>query len=167
MNRLFDDAFRGFGFGDLARGAAGVGWPQVEVTDLDKEFRVTAELPGLEENDVEIRVEDGVLSLRGEKHSEVDNKERRYGERFCGQFERRIALPSDVDEDRANATFKDGVLTITLPKTERAFQSRVSARSLGGRRRAAPQRRALVHCRPPFQNRVSFECRIWAKDPRL
>lgn len=121
MNRLFDDAFRGFGLGELMQtGRSGFGWPQVEVTDLDKELRVTAELPGLEEKDVEIRIEDGVLSLRGEKHSEFDDKERRYSERSYGQFERRIALPVEVDDDRASATFKNGILTVTLPKTERA-----------------------------------------------
>lgn len=120
MNRLFDNAFRGFGFDELARPSAGFGWPQVEVNDSDKELRVTAELPGLEEKDVEIRIEDGVLSLRGEKHAEHEDKDRRYSERYYGQFERRIALPAEIDDERANATFKNGVLTITLPKTERA-----------------------------------------------
>lgn len=120
MNRLFDDAFRGFGLGDLQLGGSGLGWPQVEVTDLDKEVRVTAELPGLDEKDVEIRIEDGVLSLRGEKHAEHEDKDRRYSERYYGRFERRIPLPAEVDDDSANARFKNGVLTITLPKTERA-----------------------------------------------
>jgi HSP20 family protein len=123
MNRLFDDAFRGFGFGDLARATTGFGWPQVEVTDLDKELRVTAELPGLDENDVEIRIEDGVLSLRGEKQSDFDDKDRRYSERFYGSFERRIVLPAEVDDERVSATFKNGVLSVTLPKTERARES--------------------------------------------
>lgn len=120
MNRLFDDAFRGFGLSDLTRTQAGFGWPQVEVTDLDKELRVTAELPGVEEKDVEIRIEDNVLMLRGEKHAEQEDKDRRYSERYYGQFERRIALPAEVDDDGANATFRNGLLTVTLPKTERA-----------------------------------------------
>lgn len=120
MNRLFDDAFRGFGFADLVRGDAGFSWPQVEVTDFEKELRVTADLPGLEEKDVDIRIEDGVLSLKGEKHAEFNDKDRRYSERYYGQFERRIALPAEIDDERARATFKNGVLTITLPKTERA-----------------------------------------------
>ena len=115
MNRLFDEAFRGFGIS-----GANAAWPQLEVMDHDKEVRVTAELPGLDDKDVEIRVEDGVLSLRGEKHADFDDKERHYSERFYGQFERRITLPAEVDEDRASATFKNGVLTVTLPKSERA-----------------------------------------------
>jgi len=84
---------------------------------------VTAELPGLEEKDVEIQVDDDVLTISGEKRSEIDDKDRRYSERYYGRFERRIALPAEVDEDRANASFRNGVLTVTLPKTERARQN--------------------------------------------
>jgi HSP20 family protein len=120
MDRLFDDAFRGFGFSALGQG--GLSWPQVEVVDREKEVRVTAELPGLEDKDVELRVEDNVLVLRGEKRTEFDDAERQYSERSYGRFERHIALPAEVDDERANATFRNGVLTVTLPKTERARQ---------------------------------------------
>jgi HSP20 family protein len=82
--------------------------------------RITAELPGLEEKDVELRVEDGILMLRGEKRTEFDDAETQYSERSYGRFERHIALPAEVDDERANATFRNGVLTVTLPKTERA-----------------------------------------------
>lgn len=121
MDRLFDDAFRGFGLGTFD-GANTLSWPHVEVVERDKEVRVTAELPGLDEKDVEIQVDDNVLSLRGEKRTEIDDKDRRYSERYYGRFERQIALPAEVDDERANATFKNGVLTVTLPKTERARQ---------------------------------------------
>jgi HSP20 family protein len=121
MDRLFDDAFRGFGLSDFSR-ANGFGWPHVEVVDRDKEIRVTAELPGLLEKDIEIQVEDDVLTLRGEKRSEFNDEDRRYSECYYGRFERRVALPTEVDEDRANATFRNGVLTVVLPKTERARQ---------------------------------------------
>jgi HSP20 family protein len=119
MDRLFDDAFRSFGLSSFGNGA---GWPHVEVVDRDKEVRVTAELPGLEEKDVELRVEDNTLVLRGEKRTEVDDQERQYSERYYGRFERHVALPAEVDDERANATFRNGVLTVTLPKTERARQ---------------------------------------------
>lgn len=121
MDRLFDDAFRGFGLSPF--NGEGLSWPNVELVERDKEIRVTAELPGLEEKDVEIQVDDDVLILRGEKRTEIDDKERRYSERSYGRFERRIALPAEVDEERANASFKNGVLTVTLPKTERARQN--------------------------------------------
>jgi HSP20 family protein len=121
MDRLFEDAFHGFGLSAFSNDNA-LGWPHVEVVDRDKEVRVTAELPGLEEKDVEIRVEDNMLVLRGERRTEFDDQERHYSERYYGRFERRLALPAEVDDERANATFRNGVLTIMLPKTERARQ---------------------------------------------
>ena len=122
MDRLFDDAFRGFGLTSFG-GNNGMGWPHVEVVEQDKEVRVIAELAGLEEKDVQVQVDDGVLTLRGEKRTEIDDQDRRYSERFYGRFERRIALPAEVDDERASATFRNGVLTVTLPKTERARQN--------------------------------------------
>lgn len=119
MDRLFDDAFRGFGVSPFG-GDFAASWPHVEVSERDKDVRVTAELPGLEEKDIELRVEDNVLILSGEKRHEVDDEERHYSERFYGRFERRLALPADVDDDRAEAKFRNGLLTVTLPKTERA-----------------------------------------------
>jgi HSP20 family protein len=117
INRLFDDAFRDFGL--PASSASGLMWPSLEVTEHEKDIRVTAELSGLDEKDVEIAVEDGVLTIRGEKRTEVDDKERRYTERAYGRFERRVTLPAEVEEERAKATFKNGLLTVTLPKSER------------------------------------------------
>jgi HSP20 family protein len=121
MNRLFDDVFRGFDAPTLwgGRGA----WPQLEVQDADSEYRVTAELPGLEEKDVEVLFEDGVLILRGEKRAEAEDPGRAFSERVYGRFERRLSL-GDVDEDRIQARFRNGVLTVTVPKSEQS-QSRV------------------------------------------
>ncbi|WP_135213057.1 Hsp20/alpha crystallin family protein [Vitreimonas flagellata] len=118
MNRLFDDTFNGFGLAPFTREQNSFGFPSVELTETDKELKVTAELAGLDEKDIEINIQDDVLTLRGEKHTETDDKERRYSERFYGRFERRMALPAQVDEDRAKASFKNGVLTVTLPKLE-------------------------------------------------
>jgi HSP20 family protein len=120
VNRLFDDAFRGFGVPALAGFDHAAGWPHVELGETDKELRVTAELPGLDEKDVEISVEEGALTLRGEKRSEVEDKDRGYSERSYGRFERRIGLPKGIDRDQASASFRNGVLTVTLPKTEAA-----------------------------------------------
>ena len=123
VNRLFDDVFRGFGVPAFAGFDRPAGWPHVELGETDKEIRVTAELPGLDEKDVEITVEDGALTLRGEKRSEVEDKDCGYTERSYGRFERRIGLPQGVDRDKADATFKNGVLTVTLPKTEAANEN--------------------------------------------
>jgi len=92
----------------------------VEMAETNKEIRVTAELPGLEETDVEVTLDDGVLVLRGEKRSESEDKDRQFSERFYGQFERRIPVGTEVEQDKVEARFKNGVLTITMPKTERA-----------------------------------------------
>jgi len=120
IDRLFDDMFRVPSF-------AGVGtmsWPSVEVSDSEREVRISAEVPGLSENDVEVTIDDGVLSIRGEKKSETDDKNRGYSERWYGRFERRIALPSGVEQDKAEASFRDGVLTVTLPKSAEATSGR-------------------------------------------
>ena len=124
MNRLFDDVFRGFDSRLPALGRfssfGGGGWPNVEISDSEKEIRVTAEVPGLEEKDIEVMLEDGVLTLKGEKRSETEDKDRQFSERFYGRFERRIPLGYEVEDDKVSAGFKNGVLTVALPKTERA-----------------------------------------------
>jgi len=123
MNWLFDDTLRGFGVPALTGFDRAAGWPHVELGETDKEIRVTAELPGLDEKDVEITVEDGALTLRGEKRSEVEDKDRGYTERNYGRFERRIGLPQGIERDHAAATFRNGVLTVTLLKTEAANEN--------------------------------------------
>ena len=127
MNRLFDDVFRGFdsrfpAFGGLS--SFNGGWPNVEISETDKEIKVTAEIPGLDEKDVEVLLNDGVLTLRGEKRSEVEDKDKQFSERFYGHFERRIPVGLEVDEDKIEARFKNGVLNIALPKSAKA-QSQV------------------------------------------
>ncbi|MXQ11914.1 Hsp20/alpha crystallin family protein [Microvirga makkahensis] len=124
MNRLFDDVFRTFDmapFGSLggtghSTGRVG-GWPHVEVVETDGDIRVSAELPGIEEKDVEVLMGDGVLTIRGEKKSEIEDKDHAFSERYYGRFERRIPLAWDVEDDKVDASFKNGVLTVTMPKS--------------------------------------------------
>jgi HSP20 family protein len=120
MNRLFDDIFRGFDMAPSAGMGRMAGWPHVEVAETDKDVRIPAELPGLEDKDVEVLMGDGVLTIRGEKKSEVEDKERAFSERYYGRFERRIPLGQGVDEDKVEAAFKNGVLTVTMPKSAQA-----------------------------------------------
>jgi HSP20 family protein len=122
MNRLFDDVFNGFGSVPALAGR-NFGWPNVEVVEAGA-LRVSAELPGLDEKDVDVLVEDGVLTLKGEKRAETTDKERGYSERSYGRFERSIALPFAVQEDKAEATFRNGVLTVTLPRAADAPERR-------------------------------------------
>jgi HSP20 family protein len=124
MNRLFDDVFRGFDMTPLGGERfldGAMGWPKIEVSETDKELKVMAELPGLEDKDVEVELANGVLAIRGQKKTEVEDKERLFSERYYGQFERRIPV-DDVEQDKVAASFKNGVLTVTLPKSPEARQ---------------------------------------------
>ena len=123
IDRLFDDVFRG-SIPSLGGARSMMAWPSVEVGETDRDIRITAEVPGMSDKDIEVLVEDGVLTLRGEKKSQTEDKDRGYSERFYGRFERRIALPIGVDHKAAKADFKEGVLNITLPKTEDAERGR-------------------------------------------
>jgi len=115
MNRLFDDVFRGFDLMPFGNTGMTMSWPNLEVVETDREVRVCAELPGMDEKDVEVLLEDGVLTLKGEKLAESQNEGRRFSERFYGRFMRQLPV-GEVDEDKVQASFKHGVLTVTLPK---------------------------------------------------
>src|SRR4051812_41257720 len=125
MNRLFDDVFNRFDAGvPSLRGRTpdwlGASWPIVEVNASENEGRVSAELPGMDEKDIEVLVDNDVLTIGGEKKSESEDQGRRFSERYYGRFQRSIALPFEVDEEKAEASFKNGVLTVTLPKSATA-----------------------------------------------
>jgi HSP20 family protein len=119
MNRLFDDAFRSFDVAPFS--TQGIGWPSVEVNETEKEVKVIAELPGLEEKDVNVELRDGLLTISGEKKGETEDKERRFSERYYGRFERSVPV-DDVDQEKVEASFKNGVLTVKLPKSPTAQQ---------------------------------------------
>ncbi|QFQ88809.1 Hsp20 family protein [Paracoccus kondratievae] len=124
VDRLFDDFFRSFATRSPVlpgiSGWPGTNWPSVEITETDKAINISAELPGLEEKDVEVLLEDGLLTLRGEKTSTTEDSARQFSERVYGRFERRIPLPAGIDEVAVEAAFRNGVLTVTLPRTETA-----------------------------------------------
>ena len=123
MDRLFDDMFRSPAFGRFGEfGGTTGGWPSLDVRETDGEVVVTAEVPGMTEKDVELLVADGMLTIRGEKKGERD--ERGYSERWYGHFERQVPLPVSVDEEHCKADFHNGLLTIHLPKSREAEQSR-------------------------------------------
>ncbi|HWP26838.1 MAG TPA: Hsp20/alpha crystallin family protein [Xanthobacteraceae bacterium] len=124
VNRLFDDVFRGFDLTPFSSDRffdRAMGWPNIEVSETDKDVKVIAELPGLDEKDVQVELSDGVLVIKGEKRADTEDKDRLISERFYGRFERRIPI-DEVDEDKVTASFKNGVLTVTLPKSVQAQQ---------------------------------------------
>ena len=120
INRMFGSFLPDFPWrGDAWEGA----WvPKVDISETKGELVVAAELPGMKRDDVSIRIENNVLTLKGEKQREEEKEGTNYYrvERCCGSFTRSFALPSTVDANKVKAGFKDGVLTITLPKTEEA-----------------------------------------------
>lgn len=123
VNRIFDDVFRSYDRSLSSFGAfpgLNNGWPNVEVSETDSDIKVTAEIAGLDEKDVEVLLKDGVLTLKGEKRSETEDEDKQFSERFYGRFERRIPLGTDIDEDKVEASFKNGLLSVVLPKSEKA-----------------------------------------------
>jgi HSP20 family protein len=118
MNRAFDSFFRGFDLAGPAQMGWAAVWPHVDISETDKEVKVVAELPGLEEKDIEVTLHDGVLTLQGEKKAGSDNT--LYRERWHGQFQRSLQLGPDFDPDKVAASFRNGVLTVTVAKRPEA-----------------------------------------------
>jgi HSP20 family protein len=135
MERMFDQFRRGFGLPASRRGfetepfwrgegGFGLAVPAVDVAEDEKAYHITAELPGLSEKDIEVELSGDMLTISGEKRDEREEKEKshHFSERRYGSFRRSFALPQGVDRDKVEATFKNGVLSLTLPKTPDAMQ---------------------------------------------
>ena len=132
INRLFDD----FGWGSwqpfprslfaaeplFRRGLMRATMPAVDLVESDKAYEITAELPGMDEKNIDVKVTDGRLSIKGEKQEEKEEKKKDYylHERRFGSFERSFDLPESVDPEKIEASFKKGVLTVTLSKKAEA-----------------------------------------------
>jgi HSP20 family protein len=136
FDRLFDvfsGPFGGTHGGSLMRA------PETDVIETQDEIRVQTEMPGLSRDDIELDLENNVLTIRGEKHEErtEDEREGRYhlAERRYGVFTRSFVLPRDVDAERIQADFENGVLTVTIPKSEQAKRRRIEVRGGDGHER--------------------------------
>ena len=135
VDHLFDDFRMGkwrLPFG--RRSAFEMAWPRAEafrvapamdMAEKDDAYEISAELPGMDEKNVEVKVSNGMLIIRGEKCEEKEEREKEFylSERRFGSFQRSFQLPAGVDADKIDATFTKGVLTVRLPKTEEAKQS--------------------------------------------
>jgi HSP20 family protein len=129
LQREIDRVFDAFSGGFFTRGD-GAPFPSVDVAETDREIKVSCELPGLEEKDVQVSLVDNVLTIRGEKRAEHEegDKANRLVERSYGAFSRAIELPAYVEADQVKATMKHGVLKITAPKTEGSHVKRIDVR---------------------------------------
>jgi HSP20 family protein len=142
MNRLFDDVFRGFGVPAPANlGGAGLGnlmMPQMDVRETENEIRIAVEMPGVAPDEVEIQLDDDVLTIRGEK--KIERKDERenahFTERAYGTFQRILRLPVKVDPNQVQANFDNGVLTVTLPKPKGQEASRRISVQSGAQQRS-------------------------------
>lgn len=130
-DRLFEDFFRGFrgqlpvkwNPWELTPDIFGIdGWPRVDMSETDEEVKVTAELPGVEKDNIDISVTDDRITIRGQKEEKEEKRKRGYYqmERSFGSFQRSFMLPCEVESDQVDASFKDGVLSVTLPKSAAA-----------------------------------------------
>jgi len=129
VDRLFDSFGGGFWPSPFRRSAFDIEpfwrrestWsaaPAVDIAESERAYEITAELPGMDEKNIEVKLMDGTLTIKGEKQEEKEEKKKDYylSERRFGSFERSFAIPESVDESKIDANFKKGVLTVTLPK---------------------------------------------------
>jgi len=125
IDRVFDDVFRGFPFipGNPGRPLPSLApstWlkPTMDIAANDKEYTVTVELPGIDENDIQLELEGDTLKIKGEKKQEKEEKEKDFYrvERSYGSFQRMLSLPEDADQAGIEAKFSKGVLTVSLPR---------------------------------------------------
>jgi HSP20 family protein len=129
MNRLFDDFWSDFPIagrrGERAL-TSSVFSPRVDVSETDTEVKVSAELPGMDEKDINVEMDDSAITVRGERHEEKEDKGKNWysREQTYGSFHRVIPLPASVDGAKAKAKFKKGILTVTVPKREEAQDKR-------------------------------------------
>jgi HSP20 family protein len=126
MDAMFD-RFPAWPWGDREPGWA----PAVDMVDHDDEIVLRADLPGLDEKDVEVTVQDGTLAIRGERKEEKEEKKQDYyySERCYGAFARTLALPASVEPEKVKATFKKGVLEVHLPKTKAAKAKKIEIKT--------------------------------------
>jgi HSP20 family protein len=137
MDRLFDDFFSNFGLTPFNEGwrEFSEGWrefsPSVDISENDKEIKVSAELPGLDDDDIQVTLDRDLLTISGEKKEEKEDKRQNYYrlERSYGSFRRSLRLPAEVEADKIEATFKNGVLKITLPKTAASHRKRITVKA--------------------------------------
>ena len=126
VDRLFDDFPSRFPAFSMARSFATGPMPALEMVETDKEYRLTAELPGMDAGDIEITLADDMLIISGEKKEKREEEKEGFmlSERSYGSFERRVSVPAAADPDKIKASFRNGVLTVSLPKDEKAEQAK-------------------------------------------
>jgi len=129
MDRLFDRFFEGWPF--RPSGAEGAWAPSVDVSETANKVVVKAEVPGMDAKDIDITITGDILSIRGERKQEKEEKDENFHriERSYGAFSRSIRLPAEVEKDKVDAAYKDGMLKITMSKTKKASQKKIEVKA--------------------------------------
>lgn len=124
MTRVFEDFSKGFALEPFGRRTEAAFEPKVNVCEGEKEIVVSAELPGMDDKDIDVSLSKNELTIKGEKKEEKEEKKENYYrmERSYGSFKRTLPLPCEVEDDKVEAQFKNGVLNITLPKAAEAIK---------------------------------------------
>lgn len=134
INHIFDDFFNGFDSQlprTLMPGEKRALFPQLDVSETSSHYCLELDLPGVNKKDVDIKIDNNILTIKGKKESSKEDKDGNFHarERFCGAFQRSLGLPASVDHDAIYAHFKDGVLRINIPKTEASSAKTIDIKS--------------------------------------
>lgn len=140
---MFDLFFNDFGLTDLFNKEDAL-MPVIDISETDKEYVVTGEIPGVNAKDLDVTLTDGILTIKGEKKQENEEKEENYHriERRYGSFERSFRIPEKVKTKKLNATYKDGVFKLSLPKAEVVEAKKIEVKENKAKKKSKPKKKA-------------------------
>jgi HSP20 family protein len=133
---VFDRFFNDLDLPDIF-GEEGMVVPAFDISETEKEYMITGEIPGIDVKDLDITLLDGILTIKGEKKKETEDKDKNYHriERHYGSFQRNFRLPAKVKTDKLDATYKDGVLKLTIPKAEVTKPKKIEIKEKGTKKK--------------------------------
>jgi HSP20 family protein len=140
---MFDLFFDDFGLTDLLNDKE-VLMPAINISENDKEYVITGEIPGVDAKDLDVTLTDGILTIKGEKKQENQDKEDNYHciERHYGSFERSFRIPEKIKKDKLDATYKDGVFKLSLPKAEVVEARKIEVKENKAKKKSKPKNKA-------------------------
>ena len=140
---MFDLFFNDVGLTDLFNKEDTL-MPVIDISETEKEYVVTGEIPGVDAKDLDVTLTDGILTIKGEKKQENEEKEENYHriERHYGSFERSFRIPEKVKTDKLDATYKDGVFKLSLPKAEVVEAKKIEVKENKAKKKSKPKKKA-------------------------
>lgn len=133
IENIFEEFFNDFNrlsFPLISSGRITEALPRLNISETDNKYHIEAELPGVKQNDVEIKLDNNILTIKGNAEENTEKKDRNYfmRERYQGSFQRSLTLPNNVNEDEISATFKDGILNIEIAKKHESSSKRIEVK---------------------------------------